>query len=85
MKNESYDDQLKQMGQRIKALRLANGFTKASFSRLTEIDVVRITRYEEEGGGMNLTTLLVLADALGVKAGALLDGGEVTITKSVTI
>lgn len=84
MMDERYDEHFKKLGERIKTIRLANGYSRPDVARMVGIDPMRIGKYED-GTRMNLYTLLLLADALGVKAGALLDGGEVTLTKNVTL
>jgi len=84
MMDERYDEHFKKLGERIKTIRLANGYSRPDVARMTGIDPMRIGNYES-GTRMNLYTLLLLADALGVKPGALLDGGDVTLTKSVSL
>ncbi len=84
MMDDRYDDHFKKLGERMKVIRRANGYSQRDVASMTGIHSVQISTYER-GASMNLFTLLLLADALGVKAGVLLDGGEVTITKSVTI
>ena len=80
----AYQDRLNKIGERIKALRIARGCTKTGFSKLAGIEVARLNHYED-GGSMTIATLFVIADALEVTPGTLLDGGDVTLTKQVSL
>ena len=84
MNHDAHQDRLNKLGERIKALRIARGCTKTSLSKFMGIDVARLTSYED-GGGMNIVTLFAIADALEVSPGTLLEGGDVTITKQVSL
>lgn len=77
---DEYKDRMKQIGQRIKEVRTQRGMSKTELLRAIggSTNTGCISQYEN-GHGMNVCTLMAIADALGVPESALLESGEVTV------
>jgi len=74
MDNKEKAELLKRFGQQLKRVREEKGISSAELGRLTYIDKPHITRLEKGGTNPTLTTLIKLAEALGVEIHELFEG-----------
>lgn len=65
---------LQQIGQNLLTLRNAKGYTQDELSLLAEVDRAKISKIETGQVNLLLTTLLDLAEGLGVSPSELLKG-----------
>lgn len=72
---KTYDDRMKTLGERIKSIRTRLGLSKVEFCRRIGMSSTHILNCEN-GRGMNVSTLMLIADALGVPASTLLEDGD---------
>jgi transcriptional regulator with XRE-family HTH domain len=61
-------------GERLRALRLARGWTQEQLAEECGLTAVQVSRIENGAHEPKLTTILRLARAFGVKAGKLIEG-----------
>ena len=78
------DDVLRAFGQRLKAFRLAAGFTQERLAACCFLRRDHVWRLETGKRAPELPQLLVLADRLGVSAGELIEGLEAPVRREGT-
>ena len=76
-RDERYAPRLPEFAARLRELRAAAGLTQAQVAERAGLDVSMVQNLERpsDGGNPRLTTLLALADALGVSPPDLIDLG----------
>lgn len=76
-RDERYAPRLPAFAARLRELRAAAGLTQAQVAERAELDVSMVQNLERpsDGGNPRLTTLMALADAIGVPVTELVDFG----------
>lgn len=69
---KAYTSEIKQLGKKIKKIRVSKKMTQQTLADLCELDIRTIQRIEAGEYGIGLHTLYALADSLGLKASELL-------------
>ena len=83
---EHHAELLSKMGNRIRTLRKAQGLSQTKLAqKLGQNNPNTISIVENGKRMMSLRALLKIASVLGVPPGALLDGGNITVTHRVNL
>lgn len=85
-----YEDQhnevILKLGHRIKILRDLHGITQLELGqKIGHTNATSISTFETGTQSMSVRNLIKIASVLGVTPGALLDGGDVTVTHRVSL
>ena len=70
--DKTYSSEIKQLGKKIKKIRLSKNITQQTLADLCDVDIRTIQRIEKGEYGIGLHILLALSDALGTSASDLL-------------